>query len=163
MSDRPKGPGLDAITSRAGLPCGVPDQRRRSRVDFSVPALIRVMIEEETFRPLRLGGRTRNLSATGMLVQIDAITEADYKTLIRRQRMIRVHTKLPGNDEELVYFGKVVCYDYHRGEGDKSVCLVGIGFEELPEREQHALTVLLDNLMGGDPKSPKSSRSEANS
>lgn len=134
-------------SSLGSIPSGGGDKRRHSRVDFSTPVLVRVLIEEETFEPMRLGGRTRNVSLNGMLLQIEGLTEAEYNTLIRRQRMIRVHTKFPGNDEELVYFGKIVCYDFHRGENEQVSCLLGMGFEELPEREEKALTALLERLL----------------
>ena len=147
MEGEVRGPETDPRISGIGTPAGRIDQRKTSRIGFCAPVLVRVLVEEESFRPMRYGGRTRNVSETGMLVEVDAMSEDDYKVLIRRQRMVRVHAKFPGVADELKFFGKIVCYDYHRGE-KKGVCQLGMGFEDLPEREKTALTGLLERISG---------------
>ncbi len=145
MSDMSKQPtDQPEASSAAGASSGA-EKRRHPRLDYSVPVFVRVLVEEETFNPLRFSGRSRNISRGGMLVQIPNLTESDYRRLIQRQRMVRVQCQLPEIRTEAVFFGKIVWYDYHTSEAG-STCSLGIAFEQLHEREERALSELLRKL-----------------
>jgi hypothetical protein len=58
-SERSK-PENSEVRSGGDGPSGRIEQRQHPRYDFSVPVFVRVLIEEETFNPLRFPGRTRN-------------------------------------------------------------------------------------------------------
>jgi len=121
------------------------ERRRYRRYDFSAPVFLRVLIEEETFNPLRFPGRTINISAGGMLVEASGMAENYYRTLIRRPRMVRVHMNVPEADGEVVFFGRIVWYDYRRtSEGE--VCRMGIAFDKLDEKAKAVLDRILQEL-----------------
>jgi len=131
------------------------ERRRFPRYDFRMPVFVRILVEEETFNPMRFPGHTRNVSLGGLLIETDGLSENDYKMLIRRQRMVRVHAQIPGVEGEVVFFGKICWYDY-RCTSRKTACTVGISFEPLHEREEKILSDLLEriNSRGEVPNEP---------
>lgn len=124
---------------------GGKERRRHPRYDFSVPAFVRVLVEEETFNPYRFAARTCNISIGGMMLEIEGMSEDLYKTLIRRQRSARVHLNIPGVQGEVTLFGKIVWYDF-RQTAKEATCRTGIAFEQLPEKEQKILNDLIARL-----------------
>jgi len=121
------------------------ERRRDTRYNFSASVFVRLLIEEETFNPLRLPGQSRNIGSGGMLVEVQGLSEEQYKMLIRRQRMVRIHAELPEAEGETVFFGRVVWYDYwHTSKGTS--CQLGITFETLHEKAEQVLANVLRRL-----------------
>ncbi|MCX8035445.1 MAG: PilZ domain-containing protein [Candidatus Sumerlaeia bacterium] len=147
MSEIPKQSTGAPLAPAAAVSSGA-EKRRHARFDYSVPVFVRVLVEEETFNPLRFSGRSRNISRGGMLVQIPNLTESDYRRLILRQRMVRVQCQLPEIRTEAVFFGKIVWYDYRSSEAGPT-CSLGIAFEQLHEKEEKMLSELLRKLEAG--------------
>ena len=127
------------------LPPGGVERRRHPRFSFSAPVLVRLLVEEETFTPLRFPGRSYNLSLGGVRVEINGIGEDRYRVLIQRSRPVRVHFSIPEAGGEVVFFGKTVSCDY-QDTSRGGTCWIGIAFDELAEHEQQALRILLQRL-----------------
>ena len=121
------------------------ERRRFPRYEFQMPVFVRILIEEETFNPMRFPGQTRNISKGGMLVETEGLGENDYNMLIRRQRMVRVHAQIPDVEGEVAFFGKICWYDF-RCTSRKTACSLGISFEPLHEREEKILSELLQRI-----------------
>ena len=121
------------------------ERRRHPRFDFSGPVLVRLLVEEDTFTPWRFPGRSYNLSAGGVLVEVNGLNEEQYRQLIHRRRAVRVHVSIPEVGGEVVFFGRAVSYDFHR-TGRGGSCWIGIEFDGLSENEQEALSILLRRL-----------------
>lgn len=153
MSSEPRESQISAVFKAVDATQGGPEKRRYPRYSYSVPVFVRVLIEEETFNPLRFPGRTSNISAGGMLVEIEGLSENDYRMLIHRQRMARIHTQIPEAGGDTVFFGKIVWYDY-RDTSHGPVCNLGIAFEVLHEKEQKLLDELLQRLAEAAKTSP---------
>ena len=117
------------------------ERRRSPRYELALPVTVRIILEEETFSPLRLSGVTKDISVGGMLVEIDPMPETHYRALIRRARMVRVG--LHDGGIQTVLLGKVVWYDYQRG-ADSSRCSVGIAFDNLAEASRRFLQDLIE-------------------
>jgi len=145
MSQDPKASQVSAVFRAVDLAQEGTEKRRHPRYDFSVPVFVRVLVEEESFNPLRFSGHARNISAGGILVEVEGLGESDYRLLIRRQRMARVHTQIPEGGGDTVFFGKIVWYDY-RQTSHGTVCSLGIAFDVLREKEQKLLKELLERL-----------------
>jgi len=145
MNHEPKESEVSAVFRAVDSALAGPEKRRHPRYPYSVPVFVRVLVEEETFNPLRFPGRTTNISLGGMLVEIEGLSENDYHLLIRRQRMARIHTQVAEGEGELVFFGKIVWYDFRRtSQGTK--CYLGVAFDVLREKEQKTLADLLARL-----------------
>jgi hypothetical protein len=144
---------------RAGgtVPLGGIERRRYPRFNFSAPVFVRMVLEEETFNPLRFMGHSRNISASGVLVEIEDLPENLYRSLIRSQRMVRVHAHIPETEGETVFFGKIVWYDY-RATAGRTSCLCGVSFETLNPKAQTALTGLLQRLEANSQSLPKTEK-----
>lgn len=138
-------PAESAIPIAGGPPPSGIEKRKFPRFNYSVPVFVRVLVEEDTFNPMRFTGRSRNVSSGGMLVEVEGLSESDYSTLIRRQRMVRIHTQIPEVGSEIAFFGRIVWYDFRRMDRVAS-CLLGVSFEPLQEKEQAALDALLSQL-----------------
>jgi len=121
------------------------ERRGHPRWDFVVPIFVRILVEENTFNPRRFQGHSRNISASGMLVEIHGVSGSDFKTFIRRPRMVRVHLQVSHPDNEVVFLGKIVWYEYRISSQGKA-CLLGIVFDRLPENEKRALAEILQCL-----------------
>jgi len=144
MSREPRESEISAVFRAVDSTHAGPEKRRNPRFPFLVPVFVRVLIEEETFNPLRFPGQASNISAGGMLVEIEGLSENDYRMLIRRQRMARIHVQIP-EAGDAVFFGKIVWYDY-RQTSHGTVCNLGIAFDVLREKEQKLLDGLLARL-----------------
>ena len=125
------------------------ERRRYPRYKYSIPVLVRVLVQEETFNPHRFAAHTRDISAGGTLLEIEALSETDYHSMIRGQRMARIHTQIPEVPGEVVFFGKIVWYDFRRTSLGNT-CLCGIAFEDLSPRTQEVLADLLARLETAD-------------
>jgi len=121
------------------------ERRRNPRYEFSVPVFLRVLVEEETFNPMRFPGRSCNISAGGMSIEIENLSEDRYKTLIRGQRPVRVHVQASEAGGEAVFFGRILWYDYRRNSRGTS-CQIGLAFEQMPEKEREILAKILQRL-----------------
>jgi hypothetical protein len=143
-SERSK-PENSEVRSGGDGPSGGIEQRQHPRYDFFVPVFVRVLIGEETFNPLRFPGHSLNISAGGMMVEIESLPEAAYRKMIRQQRPVRVHMHLPEDKGETVFFGKIVWYDFRQTSAGTS-CLLGMQFDALHAKEQEALGKLLEQL-----------------
>jgi hypothetical protein len=145
MSREPRESQVSAVFRAVDQTREGPEKRRNPRYSYSIPVFVRVLIEEETFNPLRFPGRTTNISAGGMLVEIEGLSENDYRMLIHRQRMTRIHPQIPEGGGDAVFFGKIVWYDYrHTSRG--TICNLGVAFDVLREKEQKVLDELLQRL-----------------
>jgi hypothetical protein len=117
-----------------------PDLRLHPRVDMVLPVALRILVEENTFSPFQCPGKTRNVSMGGMLVEIESLPEQLYKTLIRRQRLVRI--TLHYLTYPTVLLGRIVWYDF-RKTSRGSCCLVGIKFEDLSATQTADLQKLI--------------------
>ena len=134
------------------------EQRRHPRFDYVAPVFIRVLVEEETFNPLRFSGQSCNISRGGILLRVQGLSEEHYKLLIHRQRMVRVHAQIAEAGGEVVFFGKIVWYDFRCTDQGTS-CLLGVAFEALPEKAAEVLDGMLAQLAAAsgssEPGGPK--------
>jgi len=144
----------DATLPGEGPPRKGIERRPQPRYEFVVPVLVRVMLEEETFHSLPFPGRSRNIAAGGMLVEIEGISENDYKRMIRHNRFVRVHVPISEAGREAVFFGKMVWFDFRR-TSKGILCRTDIAFEPLREKEQTMLTELLRQLEAAARNQPK--------
>ena len=128
------------------------EQRRHPRYNFVIPVVVRVLVEEDTFNPLLFVGQTCNISESGMLVRIEGLSEENYKVLIRRQRMIRVHAKISEVESDVIFFGRIVWYDFDCADRETS-CSLGISFEPLQGEAHKVLHQLIERLATAQPPS----------
>jgi len=145
MSDGTEGLDLSGAAASGEASNKGVAQRRHPRYEFLVPVFVRVLLEEETFSPLRLPGRSCNISSGGMMIEIEGLSQDHYKTMIRRQRMARVHARIPEGGTEVILFGRIVWYDYC-ASGRGTSCRIGVAFDQLGEKEQEALARTIRQL-----------------
>lgn len=108
------------------------ERRKHPRFTVQVPATVRVIVEEQTFSPYQFDGTCQNLSRSGALLIIADMPRATYLTLIQRPRYVRFTCRLPGQEENITLFGKLVWYDWQGGT-PKPTCKLAIAFEPMKE------------------------------
>jgi hypothetical protein len=123
------------------------ERRASPRLEIVLPVAVRILVEEETFSPAHHLGCTRNMSETGVLIEIPDIREVQYRHFMRKQRMIRIHVQ--GLQANRVLFGRIVWYDYRlTSRGGR--LLIGVAFDKLSSEDRTAIAAL---LRGGNDRS----------
>jgi c-di-GMP-binding flagellar brake protein YcgR len=126
-------------------PSGTGFRNRKSpRIDINLSVIVRVLIEEATFSPYHLRGTCRDISLSGALVEVEDLTHQTYATLIKRQRYIRLICGIPGREQPLMLFGRIVWYDYQAETDNASMCKMGIAFETMKEEILSVLREYID-------------------
>jgi len=121
------------------------ERRRHPRHPLGAPVKVRILVEEETFTPLIFEGVCENISRSGALVTVSAMSGKAYRKLIRRPRFVRVMNLPPDEPKSLSLFGKLIWYDY-QDDQDQSVCKLAIAFEPMEEPAALALEEYLETL-----------------
>jgi hypothetical protein len=134
--DRVDTPKNEQSTSEA--PPAGEERRRLPRVQVGSPVTVRILVEEQTFSPFQFEGRCENLSRSGALATVQGLTKDTYRLLIQRPRFVRITTDVPGREQPLVLFGKIVWYNF-REDPPTPVCELGVSFESMQEESIAAL------------------------
>ena len=93
---------------------------------------VAVVIPEETLQPIKLSGRTLDVSAGGMKIRLSSLARQTYHKLLMDRRFARVEFVMPEAKGWLRLTGKVVWIDYHQADPAQASgeCFVGISFGE---------------------------------
>lgn len=133
MEDSPKESALDPeIDIDLKI---VPSQGfKRAHDRFTLRLLIaaEILIPEDTFRPHSLSGKTHDISAGGMKIELDALPKELYVKLLARPRHIRVALENKARNEKVKVTGKIAWIDYHKSRsGDANGrCEMGVRLRE---------------------------------
>jgi hypothetical protein len=128
-------------------------QRRHPRFEVALRVIVRVLVEEQTFTPFQLPGTCHDISLSGALVEVEGLTRPSYNTLIQRQRYVRLICSIPGHEQPVMLFGRIVWFDY-QGESEPMACRMGIAFEAMKEETTSLLTAYLDSIRQSAPNAP---------
>ena len=120
------------------------DKRQDARYRLSVP-VIADFIKKDSFSSLRFSGHCHNITTDGIMIQLEGLSEDQYKGLTRGPKMVRVRLNIPNISGETVFLGRIV-WHRRKGVGAGASSQFGIGFTELREKEQKTLTKLLEQL-----------------
>lgn len=121
------------------------ERRQQPRRLVHLPAKVRVLVEEETFSPFAFEGMCENISSSGALVTVRDLAKAAYLKMIQRPRYIRFTCSLPGHDQPIQLFGKLVWYDFQEKAGE-STCRLAMAFEPMKEEVREALERHIESL-----------------
>jgi len=127
-----------------GKPVSV-ERRRHSRRLVHLPVTVHVLVEEETFSPFTFQGVCENISVSGALMAVRDLSKATYVKLIQRPRYIRLACRLPGHDQPVQLFGKLIWFDFQEQPG-QSICKLATAFEPIKEEVRETLERYIESL-----------------
>jgi len=115
------------------------------RRNVGLAVMVQVLVEEETFSPFAFMGTCQDISRTGALIIVRDLTRESYVKMIQRPRYVRTACQLPGVEQPVTLFGRLVGYDY-KAEAASSVCRLAIAFEPMKNEVVAALDRFLASL-----------------
>lgn len=121
------------------------DRRRSERYDFLAPVRLSLHSPEEV-RPSCFTAETCDLSAGGMLIEVEDKPEDLYEMLVWAQKSkSSIFLPLPARRGAAVFPAKIVWYDYQSDE-DIPRCRAAVSFGNMEKPERRFLNALLERL-----------------
>lgn len=111
---------------------GTPDKGRRQfeRYECAIPVRLQIMIPEKGFEPHEIEALSKDVSAGGMKVGVEALETEVYTKLLLKTRDVAVEFEHSGQLVQVT--GSIAWIDFHkRNAGEKSgLCNLGISIQK---------------------------------
>ena len=107
-------PSKEAKTFSALRPRESSDRREHERLGLQIPVVVDILIPEETFRPRQLLAESNDVSASGMNLTIEDMTQDLYSKLEGQSRHVRVSFTDGYTSERIRVIGRVVGTYYRK-------------------------------------------------
>jgi len=120
-----------------------PAQNPKQRwANVELPMTVHILVEEETFSPFVFDGTCQDINRTGALILVRDLTKESYAKMIHKPRYVRATCQLPGAEQPIMFFGKLVGYDY-KSDATSSICKLAVAFEPMKNED----AVVLDRYL----------------
>ncbi len=106
--------------------------RAHNRYELELELTAQIVIPEETFKPEVFKGRTQDVSAAGMGIVLENLSQDFFKKLLPKSRYIRLNFNNPISNRAIKITGRIMSIDYHKPKAEEPTgrCFFGIYFDK---------------------------------
>ena len=106
------------------------DRRRHTRYPFTAEVKMAVLVPDQTFTPMDIGGHVIDLSTGGLRIKSRDISKQLYLDLLKDLHYAKIEVDFPGFSDPFQAKTSIVWLDFHDPTtSERAYCLVGLRFE----------------------------------